>query len=350
MLLEIAAAAVVTGLALRRAWLPAGIAIGVVFAVLALGRLQHRWVHHLIASWFGMQLRRRRLRGPGVASLSGGYDVVTVPSGSRGIALGAVRDRTTWTVPLELPLLGVLNDDPPVPVEALTGLLTIEDVPLSAVRLLTMTTPASPPPDGPHGPLQPLSRLAARYLLLTLDTVLAAEVITDRGGSEAAVHQILRRCVARAEEVFAAAGIPVRHLGEAKLTGIAAHCLGPLQPGADGSVPAAQEKLRQVTIADTESMTITVEGPDAAAKLDQLTGLLPVPIVATAVVARPGTARSADVSLLVRVSGKSWQVRAATGRSLDSGAAALGLTLRRGAGEQVPLLRATTPFGVERAA
>ena len=66
---------------------------------------------------------------------------MTVPSAGRGPEVGAIRDVTTWSVPLALPLTDLFNDDVPIDLDRVATLLTVEDVPLASVRLVTVTAP-----------------------------------------------------------------------------------------------------------------------------------------------------------------------------------------------------------------
>ena len=164
-LLEVGAAALLGGADLGVVWRYPGLGVAVVTVVLALVPVQRRWLYQLATSWFGLARRRRRVsRAPGLAGLLGSYSIEAVNGGSTGAPIGVVRSGTTWCLPLVLALDGVFNDDPAVPVQVLSSLLQIEDVPLSSVRLFTMTTPAQVPSDAPAGPSAPLSPLAARVL------------------------------------------------------------------------------------------------------------------------------------------------------------------------------------------
>ncbi|KRF14204.1 type VII secretion protein EccE [Nocardioides sp. Soil796] len=343
-LLEIAAAAALVAVAFKGIWMPAGGVVAVVAAALALVSVRRRGLHQVVRSWLAMRSRRSRLRGQGIASLTGdSYEVVSVPTAGGGVPVGAIRDATTWSVPLALPLAGVFNDDAPIPLERLATLLTVEDVPLSSVRLVTMTAPATA--GNPAGPVAPAPRLAMRHLVLTLDTVYAADVIAQRGG-HAAIHQILRRCVLRAEEVLASAGVEVRRLTEKVVAMDSASCLGPVPMSPDGTLPSATESLNDVRLEGSMSMTFAVSGDDAVTKLDQLAAVLPVPIVATSAVLQPGPLhRHPTLLLLLRLSGPTEVVQGAVDH-LDSVSRDLGLRINRVLGEQVPLLKATTLLGV----
>jgi type VII secretion protein EccE len=344
-LLQIAAAGVVVGLAFEGPWLAAGVVVAVV-ALALLVPVRRRSLYLVVRSWWAMRSRRRRTRGEGIASLVGGtYQVVTVPRGSGGVSVGAIRDGTTWTVPLSLPLLDVFNDDPPIPVEGLARLLTIEDVPLSSVRVVTLLSPSAPGAAAPPGASAPLSRLATRFLVLTLDTAYAADVIAARGGS-AAIEQILRRCVLRAEEVLNGAGVALRRLQAGSVELHSASSLGPVQ-APDGTYPPALERPDHVLMAGSTSMTFALTGKDAMTQVEQLAGSLAVPIVATSVAVQPGPApqRTPTLRLLVRLSGPAQVVREGASR-LEAAARQRGLGVHRLLGDQVPELRATTLLGV----
>lgn len=343
-LLEIAAAALVVGLAREGAWLLAGAGVAAVCLVL-LAPWRRRSVYLVLRSWAGMRGRRRRVRGAGLASLSeGDLEVVTVPRGSGGVSVGAIRAATTWSVPLSLPLLDVFNDDPSIPLDGLAQLLTVEDVPLSNVRVVCLVSPAAAGGADPPGGV-PLPRLTSRFLVLSLDTAYAADVIAARGGS-AAVEQVLRRCVLRAEEVLNGAGVAIKRLPAPLVELHNASSLGPVT-APDGSVPPAVERSDHVVIAGSTSMTFSVTGADALARLDQVAASLAAPIVATCISLQPGPPphRKPDVQLLVRLSGPGETVREAA-RALEGVARSAGLTLHRLVGDQAPLLRATTLLGM----
>ncbi|WP_067431663.1 hypothetical protein [Nocardioides jensenii] len=345
-LLEIACAAALVALAFKGVWLVIGAVVAVTCLALALVSVRRRSLHLVVRSWLAMRSRKRQLKGQGIASLAGGtYEVVTVPSVGGGTPLGAIRDATTWSVPLSLPLSDIFNEDIAIPLDRLANLLTVEDVPLSSVRLVTTIAPVAIPPGTPDGPVPPASRLATRHLVLTLDTLHAADVIAERGGVPA-INQILRRCVLRAEEVLSSAGVEVRRLPEKVVALDSASCLGPVPVAADGSLPTAVEALNQVRLDNTVAQTFAVTGADAVAKLDLLATLLPVPIVATSVVLHPGTGRQPPTyMLLLRVSGSTEVVRSAE-EHLKRISQGLSLHIDRVIGEQVPLLKATTLLGV----
>lgn len=345
-LLEIAAGAALVAVAFRSFWFPIGIGVAAVCAVLALVPVRRRGLYRVVQSWLGMRSRRSTLRGHGVASMSeGGSWVVTVPSAGRGAAVGAIRDATTWSVPLDLPLTRVFNDDPPIDLDRVATLLTVEGVPLASVRLVTVTAPAPIAAGAPPGPVAPSSRHATRHLVLTLDTAYAADVIAERGG-EPAIHQILRRCVLRAEEVLAAAGVDVRRLPESAVAADSYHSLGPVARVPDEAMAPARETLGHVEILDWIAMTFAVTGTDALARLSELAESLPVPVVATSVVLQPGPVRrEAVMTVLVRLSGPADVVRAAEA-PLVAASQHLGVRVDRVYGEQLPLLKATTLLGV----
>ena len=173
-LLELAAAAALGGLAYGGVWKIVGPAVGAAVLLVTVVPLHRRWLYQAGASWVGLVRRRRRVGGGGLDALVGGYTVVTVPGASSGGDLAAVRAGTTWCLPLVLGLDNVVNDDSAVPVRLLAELMQVEDVPLSSVRLFTLTTPAHVSSGAPVGPDRALSPVAARYCLITLDIRRAA--------------------------------------------------------------------------------------------------------------------------------------------------------------------------------
>src|SRR4051812_11353690 len=110
-LLEVAAAAAAGGIAGKGAWLIAGIAVAVVLFALSVVPVGGRWAYQLVQSYVVMLRRRRVVRGTGLQSLLGGYQVTTVPTGRQGTTFGAVAVGHTWTVPIEVALDRVFNDD-----------------------------------------------------------------------------------------------------------------------------------------------------------------------------------------------------------------------------------------------
>ncbi|MDT0202161.1 hypothetical protein [Nocardioides sp. AE5] len=343
-LVEVAISAGVVAYVFRGIWLPVGISIAVIALALALVPIHGRPLHKVLASWIAVRARRGRLRGPGVAAIVGAdYDVVAVPTAG-ALPIGAIRDATTWAVPLSLPLNHLSNDDAPIPLDRLATLLMVEDVPLASVRLVTMLSPGNNH-SAATGPVPPLPRLATRHLVLTLDTIHASDAIVGRGG-QAGIPQILRRCVMRAEEVLASSGIEVRRLPDRVVAIDSASALGPMSVPAEGNTPQAIESLATVTIQDVVSSTWLVSGADALARLDQLAAALAVPIVATSVVLEPGPRqRDPHLTLLLRMSGSAAQIRSA-GADLARTSRAMDLRVRHLPGEQVPSLRATTLVGV----
>lgn len=353
-LLELAAAAALGGLEFRKAWLIAGIAAGAVLVLLAIVPVRQRWLYQVLLSGLGLAARRRRAaRLAGLPGLLGEYEVESVPGGSRGGDIGVVRSGTTWCLPLVLGLDGVFNDDPPVPVAALHELLNVEDVPLSSVRLLTLMTPARPPAHAPAGPSAPMAPLVARYCLLTVDTRRAAQAIAARGGSEAAVHQILRRCAVHAQQQLSGAGLSVRRLNPSAVHSLFATWLGPASASAGRRADRPLESWGEIRVAGTWStvFAVTGDGADLADRVTRLVAAAPTAVAATTLVLRPGASRNGiNATMLVRLSSPDTAPHEDAARSLDLLAQAYDLRVQRLAGEQGELLRATTPVGVgERA-
>lgn len=348
-LFELAAAAVVGGLAARGAWLPAGIVTGAVAAALALVPVRRRWLFQLVGSW--LRLTARRLRGQHALV---DFRVVTVPAGaSLPTDTAAVRAGTTWSIPLEVLGGAVFDRDIGDAVALLTRLLRVEDVPLASARVLTVTTAGARPAYGTGGQLVPGSAtVAARYCVLTLDAARATDAVVARGGSEAAVHNILRRCVLRAEQTLTASGVAVRRLDAAQLAALLHAFVLPQTP-AGAAPPSVHESWSDIRVAGTWSMTYLVSGAggDLITRLAQLSGSLGLPAVTTALLVAPGPRgdAAAEVRILLRLSGVEGTVDPAAGARIAVYARSLGLTLQRLDGEQATLLRATTPLGVASA-
>ncbi|HEU5266893.1 MAG TPA: type VII secretion protein EccE [Jatrophihabitans sp.] len=353
-LVEVAAAAVLGGFALGGGWRLAGVAIGAVIALAAIVPVRSRWVYQVAGSWVRFVRRRRRgRRGAGLTGLLGEYHVESVPAGTRGGSIGVVRCGTTWCLPLALGLDSIFNDDPPVPIRLLTDLLRVEDVRLSSVRLFTLTTPARVAARAPGGPAAPLTPLVARYCLITLDGRRAADAIAARGGSQAAVHQILRRCAVHAEQVLSTAGLTVRRLDHAAVASLFATWLGPASEADGSSPPPAAERWRDIEVAGTWStiFAVTGRGDDVADRVSRLTAAAPTPVAATVLVLRSSdrhgeTGDEVTGTILIRLSAPSAGSHEDTAHSLGLLARAFDLEMQRGDGEQAELLRATTPIGI----
>jgi type VII secretion protein EccE len=349
-LLELAAAAVLGGFALDGVWRIVGSAVAVVVLLLAVVPVRRRWLYQLVVSWGGLVRRRRRASGrPGLAGVLGEYQIESVSGGNRGGSFAVVRSGTTWSLPLVLGLESVVNDDAAVPIHLLTGLLQVEDVPLSSVRLLTLTTPAQVAAQAPPGPAAPLTQLAARYCLLTLDTRRAAEAIAARGGTKAAAHQILRRCAVHAEQVLATADLAVRRLDEQAVASLFATWMGPANPATGRRGNQTVESWRDVRVAGTWStvFAVTGTGHDVADRVARLAAAAPTPVVATSLLLQPGGNRGqVEATMLVRLSAPDSVRHEGAANSLVLLARAFDLVLQRPDGEQGQLLRATTPVGV----
>ena len=367
-LLELAAAAALGGLAHGGVWRIVGVAVGAVLVLVTIVPVQRRWLYQAGASWWGLVRRRRRLgRGGGLEALVGDFTVVTVPGGSSGGDLAAVRAGTTWCLPLVLGLDGVFNDDPAVPVRLLAELMQIEDVPLSSVRLFTLTTPAQVPAHAPAGPDRALSPLAARYCLITLDTRRAAEAIAARGGGVDAVNQILRRCAVQAEQTLSTAGVAVRRLREPAVRSLFATWMGPASVSGGRRSDRAGELWGDVRVAGTRSVSFAVggTGPDVPDRVAQLAAAAPTAVVGSTLLLRrrPGRDRAqaatgsrrvriADIetAMILRFSVPDSATGADAGRAMMLLARAYDLVMQRSGGEQGALLLATIPVGVGEAA
>lgn len=346
-LLEVAAAAGLVAYAFRGPWVVVGSVVAVVCAALALVGVQGRPLHAVIGSWLGMRTRRvgrggRRREGGGEV-----FRVVTVPSAGRGAEVGAIQGERTWSVPLELPLGSVVNADAPIDLDRMATLLRVEGVPLANVRVVTVVWPAMPAAEGLVGSTPRPVQRASRHLVLTLDTAHAADVIVERGGPPA-IHQILRRCVLRAEEVLHASGVEVTRLSERAVAAAAAGAVGRTATGPDVSLLATGESMGRLDLADGAAHTFVVSGPDVLLRLGDLAQQVPAPVVATSVVLEHDEAgRVPHLTVLLRVSGAP-EVVANANDPLAAAAAAMGLRVSPVLGAQLPLFQATTLLGVAR--
>ncbi|HZE48435.1 MAG TPA: hypothetical protein VE074_02670 [Jatrophihabitantaceae bacterium] len=346
-LLEIAAAAIVAGIAGQHAWVVVGIAVGVPFALLAVVPVQRRWLYQVLVSRLRLSGRRRdQRRYPGLASLVGPYDVVDVASGGSPIAV--VRAGTTWALALELRQDSIFNDDAPVPLAGLASLLTIEDVALASVRLINFVTPPTVPAAAPTPPSPILAKTAARYCVLTLDSLRAAPALSARGGSDAAVAQILRRCAMRAEEVLGSSTLHVSTLDEGAVHRLLDNCLGPTTSATGRGAAATNETSSGIRVGGTYSSSVAVGGSAGGAmrRLTDVLPYLPGRIAATTLVVTPGRRGApARSTLLVRLSAPDDRDAQALADGLKQRIGKAGLAVQRLHGEQGILLRASTPLG-----
>jgi hypothetical protein len=374
---ELAATAVVGGLALGGAWSVAGIAVGAALALLVLVPLRRRWLYAVAASWWRWT-QRRRGAAPGLAGALGSYRVESVPGGRKGPAprmtdtgafaggvrfnrgdaggaagsgaatIGVVRTGDVWTVPLLLGLDDVLGADAGAPLATLAELLEVDDVPLAELRLLTVSTPARVTAQAPAAPEPPVDQFAARYLLLAVDGRRAADALAARGGDRPAVEQVVRRCVVAAEQAMANVGVGVRRLDEGAVAGLFAAWMGPAAPTAGRRASQSVESWRDVRVAGTWSMGAVVAGPAAEVveRAQRLAAAAPTPIVATAVVLRPGRrGRPLAATLVLRFSAPDMPAAADAAAAIGAVAQGYGLSIRPQGGEQLPLLRLTSPVG-----
>jgi type VII secretion protein EccE len=347
-LLELAAGCAAGGLAASNAWRWVGFVAAALLAILALVPLHRRWLYQLMLSWVEMVRRRSSVRGPGLQSMLGGYQIVTVPAGSQGSAFGVVRSGSTWSLPLELALDSVYNDDAPVPVEQLASLLRVEDVPMATVRLLTVFSPATPFA-GPAAPVLPPPRLVSRYCVITMDTALASDAVAARGGTEAAFNQILRRAALRCEQSLAAVGVRVRRLDDRAVADLFTTCIGPAGNRPDGSLPPSAEDWSEVRVAGTWSISFAVTGSaaDVTDALGRVAATARTPVAVTSLVLqRVGPRADLSATLLLRLSGPGSSPDRGAIDAIAERAHTAGLLLQRLDGEQGRLLRATTPVGV----
>lgn len=347
-LLEVAAAAIVAGLAGKHGWTIVGIAVGVPIALLAIVPVQRRWLYQVLLSRLRLSARRRdQRRYPGLASLVGPYQVIDVaPSG--GSSIGVVRAGTTWALPLELRQDDLFNDDAPVPLAGLASLLTIEDVALASIRLINQVSPPTVQSGAPAGPAPVLAKAATRYCVLTLDSLRAAPALAARGGSDAAAAQILRRCAMRAEEVLGSARLHVSTLDEGGVHRLLDTCLGPSTMTSGRAPMPTTETSSGIRIGGTYSSSVAIGGSAGAAarKLAEVLPLLPGRVATTSLVVTPGRREGAALStLVVRVSAPDDRSARALPAELKQRIGSAGLAVQQLSGEQGTLLRASTPLG-----
>ena len=348
-LLEVAAAAVLCGLAAEDGWVVVGVAIAALFVLLGLVPAQRRWLYQTLLSRVRLRVRKRRQRRfTGLASLAGPYQIVDVARAG-GSPVAVIRAGTTWSLPLELRSDGVFNDEGGVHIDGLVSLLKIEDVPIASVRLITVVSPAVVPASAPAGPSGQLPLASSRYCILTVDTMLAAGALADRGGSEAAISQILRRCAIRAQEVLGTSRLRVHTLDQPTVRHILDDCVGPAAPMPDPRSAATAESATGIRIGGTYSTTVVVGGGAevALARLAGISPYFPGRVAATTLMVTAGRHEdSACTTLLVRVSTSADKSASALASQLRNVLSQAELRVQRINGEQSELLRASTPLGV----
>lgn len=348
-LLELAAACMLAVIAGTGGWQIVGGVGAAGLLALAILPLQRRWLYRVALSWLSMIRRRRAVRGPGLASLLGGYQVVAIAGGNLGTSLGVVRAGSTWTVVLELMYDDAPEATRPIPLEQLTALLRVEDVPMASVRLLTVGVRVAPGAYAGGQLANAPARMISRYCLLTFDSALAVDAVASRGGTGVAISQILRRCALRAEQTLASTGVRVQRLDEPTVSSIFADSIGagPAQPG----VPLAPtvESWRDIRVSGTWSTTfaVTGDGRHVADRVAWLAGIATTPVAVTTLMLRRVAPRNhLEVTSLLRLGGSGRVPDHAAGDWLADQARAAGLHLQRLDGDQGELLRATTPVGM----
>ena len=185
--------------------------------------------------------------------------------------------------------------------------------------------------------------------MLTLDTMIAAGGIAARGGSDAAINQILRRCALRAEEVLGSATLRIETLDDTAARRALEDCLGPAAVVGDASAAATAESASGIRVGGTYSTAVVVGGSAAVAlrKVGELIPYLPGRIAATSLVLTPARHRGGSEStLLVRVSAPLDSSSGQLAGRLRKALSQAGVPVQRLSGEQGELLRASTPLGL----
>ncbi len=336
----------VSGIAGRcAAW--AAAALLLVLAVVPVGG---RWLYAVVLSAVGLTRRRRASgRWGGLEGVLGRYEVTSV-AGLGDTRIGAIRVGTAWTIALEVMTDDLFNGDAAVSVADLEAMLEIEDVPLAAVRLLTGIAPARPGVGAsPAAPL--LGRATARHCLLTVDTRLAAAALAARGGSQAAIEQVLRRCALRAEEVLRQSGVSVRALDAAALQRLVDGCLGPEARLQDPAAPPprTEEQWNAVLVGGTCSTTMAAVGgvSQVCRALAEIGPYLPGALCASVLVVQRPPLQATTVSSYLRASSPAGDGvgGGALQAALRAAASVVGLELISVGGDQAAAFGLTTPLG-----
>lgn len=308
-----------------------------------------KWLYQVLSG----RLRRWR-RGADLATriahtgIAGEYQIVPVPTGTDA-TIAAVRVGTSYTIALELAVDDLLTVDAPVPLADLESMLSIENVPMDSIRLMTVCTPQRAPNGVPVR--AGTSRAATRYCLLTFDAQRGADALAARGGSQAAIEQILRRCALRARELLTHSDLTVRSLDDAALLALVRDCLGPAAIGPDVT-DRVLELPDGVWVGGTYSTTVACHGqePQVLGALADAAAYLPGAVsVQTVVLTRRGASDEAALLTLLRCSAPAvpgGSPVTALRDCMQDVATSAGIGLAGLLGEQLPALGLTTPLPV----
>jgi type VII secretion protein EccE len=397
-LVEAVAAAVIIGMGHGRIALAVGGLIGVLLLVPLVLRLRGL----ALADWLrARSALRRRARRAALAPQGPGVDPVLMPvlecePALRVVAHGIEADGgpTGRREPREIGMVGdgtflsaliqvEARDQPlrphtgafPLPLTLLAQGLTADDIVLSSVQLTQFVQPAPAPhlPDTalasrayrelPSGASTPALRLT--WVAVRLDPELCRSAVAARGGGETGARKALQRAVDQLASRLTAAGLRATVLDAVQVTAAigTATCPNPVAAtqGRAGSAPdrgagatrRTVETVRSWRCDDRWHRTYWVgQWPRLGAQTmpELVTLLTGSPALGSSFSLTPRRLGADAVALSghVRITARSENELATTGRKLESRARSAGAQLVRLELEQVPGVLATLPLGGTR--
>jgi hypothetical protein len=346
-LLELALALLALGFVLTGvARIVSGVVGGLVLLLVVLPA-NERWLIQRLGGAVSLRSRVREQRSrQGLAVAVGPYSVTSVP-GLEGAEYGVARTASTAAIAIELRSEDMFNAEAAFRLGDLAQLLTIEGIPLQAVRLLTIFVPALWTGSRQRPEAGLLCRTSSRYLVLSMSTEQAADELSERGGGAAGLAQLLRRASLRGCEVLEQAGMHGQPADFATMGRLVEGSLGPVHLiGASGA-----ESWQGVTIGPTSSTTVSVGGPleTSLARLNQVIPYLPADLAVTSLIVSASASQGFEATMLLRVStvgAEGPPPISATRTAVLEMLGQAGLTSAAMDGEQAQALRWTMPIGV----
>ncbi|WP_327255211.1 type VII secretion protein EccE [Streptomyces sp. NBC_01244] len=396
-LLQIAAAALLTARVVEPLLLaPAGV-LALVLALLAVVRRHRRSLPEWIGGALALRARRRRAAAtavpagtePGLAPLveaAPALRTLTFGEPDRGRERDRGRDRNrrpvgmigdgtflTAVVQVDTDATALRPDRAarPLPLSLVRDVLEVDGIRLESAQLVQHTRPA-PAPHLParsmaalnYAPLQALTGSPAvrlTWIALKLDPELCPDAVTARGGGLAGAQRCLVRVADQLASRLAGAGFRATVLTEQELTGALAtsSCANPMaitQAGRSAATGRRTEETSRTWRCDDRRHTTYWIGRwpplgGSGAGLPQFVALLTsLPALATNFSLTMAPAARHEVTLTghVRVTGRSDEELVTARRGLEQTARGIKAGLVRLDREQVPGLLASLPLGGAR--
>lgn len=385
-LLEVAAALLVTGWAVGGPAVAVAAGIASVLVLLAVVRRHGRSLPELLAASRALKKRRRRAAGTPIPA---GTDPAFAPAlecdpslrtytyrGRDRREVGMVGDGTFLSAVLQIEsdgtALRVGHSRRPLPLGLVRDALDVDGIRLESAQVVLHTQPA-PALHLPqqsvavsnYAPLQAQTGAPAvriTWIALKLDPELCPETVEARGGGLAGAQKCVMRAVDHLASRLAGQGFRATVLSEEELTAALATsaCANPLvtaQSGRD-DVPQrrTEESARSWRCDNRRHTTYWVRrwpqlGGSGGPALPQLVSLLTaVPTLATtfSLTLRREGRREVSLHGHVRVTGRSDPELTAAQQALEQGARQTGTGLVRLDQEQLPGMLATLPLGGTR--